>query len=52
MAVLPGISSEMQAELPLASQSIPFAFLVRPAEFIRTGEQVSLKGLGEPRAWT
>lgn len=50
MAVLSGISSEMQAELPLASRSIPSAFLVRPAESIRTGEQVSLKGSGEPRA--
>lgn len=52
MAVLSGISSEMQSELLLASRSIPFDFLVRPAESPRTGDQVNLKGLEEQPTWT
>lgn len=52
MAVLPGISSEMQTELPLASQNITVAFLVRPAESTRAGERLSLEGSGEPRTQT
>lgn len=52
MAVLPSISSEMQAKLPSASQNIPVAFLVRPTESTRAGERVGLEGSGEPGAQT